>query len=64
MIRNGIVEAAERITSEANLWADLGSRSAAKEVLSQAERLGLRWRLVEPPPEWRHREWAPRDDGD
>eukprot|EP00900_Chrysochromulina_parva_P019137 jgi/Chrpa1/27224/Chrysochromulina_OHIO_Genome00025751-RA len=53
MEHRGILEAAERITTGANLWADLGSRLQASEVIRQAQALGLRVRVVEAPPEWR-----------
>ena len=53
MHQHGILEVAERITTKANLWADMGSRSAAPDVIRQAEQLGLRWRIVEVPRGWR-----------
>ena len=53
----GILEAAERVTTDANLWADHGSRLRASEVDRQAQLLGLRFRVVEAPPEWRGASW-------
>ena len=53
MAAKDIFEAVERICSKANLWADLGSRRAAQEVVRQAQGLGLRVRIVDPPAEWR-----------
>jgi hypothetical protein len=58
MEHRGILEAAERITTGANLWADLGSRLQASEVVRQAQALGLRVRVVEAPPEWRRATWT------
>jgi hypothetical protein len=46
------VERAERITSEANLWADMGSRARMQDVLVQARSLGLEPRVLSPVPEW------------
>ena len=54
LVARGMSEAAERITSAANLWADLGSRSAAEEVFSQAAALGLTVRVLQPSPSWRY----------
>jgi len=53
LIANRVAEAAERITSKANLWADLGSRGKLAEMLEQAEMLGLSTRRVQIPPGWR-----------
>jgi hypothetical protein len=58
MEQRGILEAAERVTTGANLWADLGSRLRATEVVRQAQALGLRVRVVEAPPEWRGAAWT------
>ena len=58
MEQRGILEAAERVTTGANLWADLGSRMRANEVVRQAQALGLRVRMVEAPPEWRAAAWS------
>ena len=48
-----VVEAAERITTHANLWADLGSRLQVGEMVRQATTFGLRPREVEAPAAWR-----------
>ena len=48
-----VVEQARRITSKANLWADLGSRRRLADALRQAERLGLQPRRVHVPCAWR-----------
>ena len=53
LIANRVAEAAERITSAANLWADLGSRGKLAEMLAQAHALGLSTRRVPVPPGWR-----------
>ena len=53
LLERGVVEACERITSKANLWADMGSRARVSELMSQAESLGLSVRRVETPPQWR-----------
>ena len=53
MRQRDIFESAERISTHANLWADLGSRSAVTEVERQAEALGLRVLHLQPPEEWR-----------
>ena len=53
MLGSGVMEATERITSKANLWADMGSRARVSEMLEQAERLGLRPRRVAEPADWR-----------
>ena len=53
LIANRVAEAAERITSAANLWADLGSRGKLAEMLAQAHALGLSTRRVQVPPGWR-----------
>ena len=58
MEERSILEAAERVTTGANLWADLGSRKRANEVVRQAQALGLRVRVVEAPPEWRAAAWT------
>ena len=57
MEQRGILEAAERVTTGANLWADHGSRLRASEVDRQAQLLGLRFRVVEAPSEWRGATW-------
>ena len=53
MVEHGVREAAERISTKANLWADWGSRGKLMDVERQAQQMGLRVRRVEPPPEWR-----------
>ena len=53
MRQRGVFESAERISTHANLWADLGSRQAVGEVVRQAALLGLSTRHVPAPPEWR-----------
>ena len=62
MLAQGVGEAAERVTSAANLWADMLSRGDAAGVLQQAATLGLRTRRVDVPAEWRelvaHAAWA------
>ena len=41
------------ITTEANLWADWGSRGQLERVLAQAEQLQLPWRRCAVPAAWR-----------
>jgi hypothetical protein len=53
LMEHGVSEACERITSKANLWADLGSRARVGELMAQAARLQLRVRRVEAPVSWR-----------
>jgi hypothetical protein len=53
LFERGMAEKAERVTSAANLWADLGSRAEMAELLAQAEQLGLRARRLQPPADWR-----------
>ena len=53
LLHHGVAEAVERITSKANLWADLGSRGRLASMLEQARSLGLRPRRVDVPAEWR-----------
>ena len=53
MHERGIFESSERISTHANLWADLGSRQQWREVAMQAKSLGLRARIVRPPAAWR-----------
>ena len=62
MLQRGILETSERITSKANLWADLASRGGADELCRQAVALGLRPRLVPVPPLWRARVLASARD--
>lgn len=53
MAARGVREAAERISTHANLWADWGSRGRWAEVEAQAKQMGLPVRLLEPPEGWR-----------
>ena len=53
LMQHGVAEAARRITTTANLWADWGSRGQLDRVLAQAERMGLRWRRCSVPAAWR-----------
>ena len=52
-MQRGMAEAVRRVTSQANLWADLGSRGELMEVVRQAEALDLVVREVEVPVAWR-----------
>ena len=52
MLEHGILETSERITSKANLWADLGSREQIAEVIDQAAALDLSARQIHPAAEW------------
>ena len=52
MLEHGILETSERITSKANLWADLGSREQIAEVIDQAAALDLSARRIHPAAEW------------
>ena len=52
MLQHGILEASERITSKANLWADLGSREQISEVVRQAAALGFSERRLPLPAGW------------
>ena len=61
MLENGVMESAERITSESNLWADLGSRDAVLEVERQAHSLGYKFNLVVSPEDWRETSTWRRD---
>ncbi len=53
LLEAGVAEAAERVTSAANLWADMLSRGDVGGVLVQALALGLRPRRVGVPAGWR-----------
>ena len=56
LLRHGVVEEARRVTTSANLWADVGSRpelGGPSEVARQARCLGLRVQWVPVPSEWR-----------
>ena len=57
LIQIGVREAAERIGSKSNLWADLGSRGRGDEVVRQAARLGKSTLRVEVDREWRSAAW-------
>ena len=53
LLEHGVTEAAERITSAANLWADMLSRGHVAAVEQQAARLQLRPRRVPVDQGWR-----------
>ena len=56
MHERGMVEVARRITSEANVWADVGSRPELggwRAVRQMALAAGLQFQLVAVPAEWR-----------
>ena len=53
LTRHGVTEAAERVTSAANLWADMLSRGDVAGVVLQALALHLRPRRVAVPGCWR-----------
>lgn len=53
LLEHHVSEAAERITSKANLWSDMLSRGDEQLVVQQARALGLRVRRVQEPAEWR-----------
>jgi hypothetical protein len=57
LVEHSCVEAAERVTSANNRWADLGSRGRAALVCAEAMALGLRPRRVQVPAEWRDLAW-------
>ena len=46
MLTHGVNEAALRVSTHHNLWADMGSRNRAEEMERQAEALGLRVQRV------------------
>eukprot|EP00966_Prymnesium_polylepis_P114954 2656669-Prymnesium_polylepis.1 len=52
LTERGVLEVSERITSKANLWADLGSRGGIAVVIQQAEKLGLTARQLAAPTKW------------
>ena len=56
LMQRRIAESVRRVTSQANLWADLGSRGDLDEVLQQAAALGMRTRVLEVPGAWRDTE--------
>lgn len=53
LYEHGVVEGVARVTSRNNVWADWGSRGRTADVLTQAQRLGLRPREVTLPAVWR-----------
>jgi hypothetical protein len=53
LVEEGMAEAARRITTTANLWADWGSRGQLGRVLEQAEQLRLKWQRCSVPAAWR-----------
>jgi hypothetical protein len=57
MSEMGVREAAERVGSKSNLWADLASRRRLSDVLTQAADLGLRARVVPAAEQWETVEW-------
>ena len=57
MRANGVREAAERVGSKSNLWADLGSRGRSDEVVRQAAALGWSVRRVPAAEEWATPAW-------
>ena len=57
LLEHGVIEAAERITSENNTWADWGSRGRGDEMRAAAIALGLTPRHVEIPPPWGDLDW-------
>ena len=60
MAARGVREAAERISTHANLWADWGSRGRWDEVEAQAKQMGLPVKLLEPPEGWGSAAWMLR----
>ena len=57
MRAHGMREAAERVGSRSNLWADLGSRGKSEEVVRQAAALGWSVRRVPAAEDWATPEW-------
>ena len=57
MRQAGLREAAERIGSKSNLWADLGSRGQVNTVRRQAVALGYSFRCVPVLAEWASPSW-------
>ena len=57
MRARGVIEAAERVGSKSNLWADLASRDGMHEVARQVKALGLRLRVVPTADHWHSPEW-------
>ena len=56
LMQRCMAEAVRRVTSQANLWADLGSRGDVEMVLQQAEALGMPTRVLQVPGAWRDTE--------
>jgi len=56
LMQRCMAEAVRRVTSQANLWADLGSRGDVSMVLQQAEALGMPTRVLQVPGAWRDTE--------
>ena len=57
MSEESVLEAAERVGSKSNLWADLLSRGRLHDVRQQATALGLRLRVVTAADEWQSLDW-------
>ena len=53
MLEAGVVEAAARVTSANNVWADWGSRARLDDMVLAVRALGLRARRIPIPPAWR-----------
>ena len=64
MLSHGINEAALRVSTRANLWADLGSRGEAAEMQRQAEQLGLSVVQIAPCPQLRTADYLVGMHGD
>ena len=57
ILQLGVREAAERIGSKSNLWADLGSRGRGDAVVRQAAALGMSTRRVAVASGWESAAW-------
>ena len=57
LIAMGLREAPERVSSQSNLWADLGSRGNSKEVVAQASHLGLSSTRLAVAADWVSMDW-------
>ena len=64
MLEQGVDEAALRITSKCNLWADMGSRGEQELMARQAVNLGLHVERVQLQPAWRHADYLLQLDGE
>ena len=53
LYEHDVMETAHRVTTTANVWADLGSRGAVDDVICRAVAMGLRPRRVHVPVAWR-----------